>query len=131
MKRILIAILLCAALLTAFAACGGSPAEGKPTTDAAAPAPATFTLIVTLPDGTQNTHEITTEKQLLGEALQDEGLIERDATGMVVKVEGVEASWDNDQAYWSFLIDGTYANHGVDGEIVAAGKVYELKYTKD
>ena len=130
MKRMITVILLGVFLLAAFAACGGSPADAETTTAAAASAPVTFTLIVTLPDGTQNTHEITTEKQLLGEALQDEGLIERDDKGMVVKVEGIEASWDNDQAYWSFEIDGTYANHGVDGEIVAAGKVYELKYTK-
>jgi len=129
MKRTVTAILLAAVILAAFAACGGSPAEIEaPATTALAPV--TVTLLVTLPDGTQNTHEIISDKATLGEALDDEGLVERDATGMVVKVDGIEAIWDNDKAYWSFEINGDYAMHGVDEEILTPGNTYELKYTK-
>ena len=128
MKRSIIAIFLAAIMLTAFAACGGNPAENE--TFTATLVPRTVTVLVTLPDGTQDSHEITTTEQMLGMALDESGLIERDEKGMIVKVAGVEASWANDQAYWGFYIDGDFAMHGVDDEILADGNEYELRYTK-
>jgi len=129
MKRTIIAILLAIALLTSFAACGGSPAEIE-TPVTSVRGLDTVTLIVTLPDGTQNTHKITTDKSNLGKVLDDEGLIERDEKGMIVKVAGVEASWERDQAYWALYINGEYAMKGVDEEILADGNEYEFRYTK-
>jgi len=129
MKRAIIAILLSAVLLTACAACGGNPAPA-PEETGAGPAPVLVTLLVTMPDGTQNTHQVPTEKRTLGEALRDMGLIECDETGYITAVEGVEANWDRDQAYWSFEIDGKYATHGVNDEVIEPGRTYELKYTK-
>jgi len=124
MKRTIAVIILSIFLLAGLAACGNAPAEKE------APGPVTVTLLVTMPDGTQNTHKITTDQATLGQALRDEGLIECDAAGFITTVEGVEASWEKDQAYWSFEIGGTYAPHGVDDELLAPGKVYALKYTK-
>ena len=135
MKRSIIAILLAVAMLTAFAACGGSPAETEPTTiattEAPAPTPVNVTLTVTMADGTKNTHEITTEKQTLGEALDEAGLIERDEKGMIVKVDGVEASWDADQAYWALYVNEEYSMKGADDVLLANGTIYEFRYTKD
>jgi len=128
MKRTMIAILLAAVMLSAFAACGNGPAT-EPTTGET-PAPVSFTLVVTLPDGTQNTHELTSAKATLGEALRDEGLAAFDDKGYITAVEGIEASWDADQAYWSLEIDGAYATHGANDELLAAGKSYELIYIK-
>jgi len=128
MKRSIIAILLAAALLTMFAACGGGPAKVEPT-----PGEGTslsVTVVVTLPDGTQNTHELTTTKSTLGEALDDEGLIERDDKNMIIAVDGVEASWVADQAYWAFYIGEDFAMHGVDEEVMQNGNIYEFRYTK-
>ena len=133
MKRTITAILLAIALLASFAACGGNPAKTDPTTtgpSVIAPAPVTVTLLVTLSDGTQKTRTIITEGGTLGQALDGEGLIERDATGMIVKVDGVEASWEADQAYWALYINGAYAMKGADEEILADGNTYEFRYTK-
>jgi len=129
MKRSIIAILLAAALLVAFAACGGSPAA-EPVTATNDDTRVYVYLTVTLPDGTQTRQELNSAKSTLGEALRDYGLIECDETGMIVKVAGVEASYEKDQAYWAFYIGGDFAMHGVDDEILADGNEYELRYTK-
>ena len=89
------------------------------------------TLLVTLPDGTQTRRQLFTDRETLGEALDDAGLIGRDSKGMLVAVEGVEASWEADQAYWAFYIGGDYAMYGVDDEVLVSGNIYEFKYTKD
>ena len=135
MKRSMIALLLSICLLASFAACAGSPAKNETTTvnttdNTSHDTPITVTMMVTLPDGTENTHTLTSTKPTLGDVLRDYQLIECDKTGMIVSVEGVEASWAKDQAYWSFEIDGVYATHGVDDEPFSYGKIYALKYTK-
>ena len=90
-----------------------------------------ITLLVTRPDGTKRTYEYATEKKTLGEALRDSGLVKYDSVGLLTTVDGIEASWDAERAYWAFFIDNDYSTHGIDDEIIAAGKIYELRYTKD
>ena len=130
MKRIITAALLAIFMLAVFAACGGGPAEITEPDPETHVTPFTATVIVTLPDGTQNTHTLTSTKSTLGEVLRDYGLIECDDSGYIVAVEGIEASWDNDKAYWAFEINGQYAMHGVDDEVFTDGNTYALKYTK-
>jgi len=116
MKRTIAMILLSAVLLTAFAACGTK---------------AVATLVITMPDGSQNIREITTRKETtLGEALRSQGLIVCDESGTIISVEGVEANWNEDQTYWSFEIDGGFVNYGVNDAIITAGKMYELIFTR-
>jgi len=121
----LAALLLALALLASLAACGGSPAK-----DDIHLTPNSVTLLVTFPDGTQKTHNLSSGKSVLGDVLRDYGLVEFDDKGMIVKVDGVEASWDADQAYWAFYIDGEFATHGVDDEILTGMNEYEFRYTK-
>ena len=116
MKRAITAILLAVFLLPAFVACGG------PKT--------TVTLVITMPDGSQNIREITTRETYLGEALRSKGIIQCDELGGIISVEGVEANWDKDQTFWAFEIDGAYAGQGVDDEEITAGKVYALIFTQ-
>ncbi|MCL2298841.1 MAG: DUF4430 domain-containing protein [Firmicutes bacterium] len=128
MKRTITAILLAISLLTAFAACGGSSAQTtEPETHVT---PYTVTVLVTMPDGTQKTHELTTSKLTLGEALRDYGLVEFDGKGMIITVDGVTADYSADQSYWAFYIGGEYAAHGVDDEILAEGNEYAFEYAK-
>ena len=122
MKGSIMAILLAVFMLATFAACGGGPAEET--------GPVAVTLLVTLQDGTQNAHEITTDKASLGEALDAEGLIERDDKGMIIAVAGVEANWEADQAYWAIYVNDEYAMKGADDLPLASGSVYEFRYTK-
>ncbi|MCL2495334.1 MAG: DUF4430 domain-containing protein [Oscillospiraceae bacterium] len=136
MKRTIAAIFLAAVTLTAFAACGGNPAEADPSIVTATNPPASVEvfLTVTLPDGTQTRQGLIrsgpSAQATLGEVLDEYGLAERDNTGMIVKVAGVQASWEKDHAYWAFYINGEMAMHGVDEEILADGNEYEFRYTK-
>jgi hypothetical protein len=132
MKRTITAILLAVALLASFAACAGNPVKNEAVTGAIDASQAQVFLTVTLPDGTQTPRQelLSAKSSTLGEVLDKYGLVERDENGMIVKVAGVEASWDKDQAYWAFYIGGEYAAHGVDDEMIADGNEYEFVYTK-
>ena len=92
----------------------------------------TFTLQVVHADGTVLEKTITTKQTYLANALFDEGLLtEKDAleTGMYTIVDGEEASWAKDQAYWGFYVDGQYAVEGMNTTEIKDGAVYKLEYT--
>ncbi|MBR5322703.1 MAG: DUF4430 domain-containing protein [Clostridia bacterium] len=76
---------------------------------------------------------INTDKDVVGEALLELGLIKGDAGpyGLYVKeVNGIVADYDKDKTYWGFYVDGEYAMTGVDMTNVEAGKVYSFKVSK-
>ncbi len=76
---------------------------------------------------------VHTDKETVGEALQEHGLIdgEEGEYGLYVKtVNGIVADYDVNQSYWAFLINGEYASTGVDGAAITEGKTYRLVYTK-
>ena len=57
---------------------------------------------------------------------------EMGAYGMYIKsVNGVQADYDVDQAYWAVYQDGEYLMTGVDSTEVSDGAHYELVYTKE
>ena len=75
------------------------------------------------------TFTIHTDKETLGEAMLDHGLIsgEEGAFGLYVKfVNGIEADYDKDATYWGFYKNGEMMMVGVDGAIIADGEHYEL-----
>ena len=91
----------------------------------------TITVIVVHKDGTEKTFTYHTDEEYLDKVLIAEGLMEghEDQYGMVIdKVDGEAAIWDQDQAYWSLYIDGTYATTGVSATPVYDGTIYKLIY---
>ena len=79
------------------------------------------------------TFTIKTDKDTLGEALLEHGLIDGDqgAFGLYVKsVNGIVADYDIDKSYWSLYKDGEYSMTGVDTTKIADGEHYEIVYTK-
>lgn len=89
-----------------------------------------FPLTVVDGDGTEIHAEIHTEKETVGEALEELGLIagEESATGLYVKVvNGITADYDEDGTYWAFYINDVYAQTGVDSTRIAEGDQYMLK----
>ena len=77
--------------------------------------------------------EIHTDKENVGEALQEYDLIAGDESdyGLYVKtVNGITADYDKDQTYWAFYINGEYASTGVDSTPVTAGDTYSFKVEK-
>ena len=84
-------------------------------------------------DGKETAFEIHTNKTIVGEALQELGLLEGEegTYGLYVKVvNGIRADYDKDGVYWAFYIDGEYAMSGVDVTEIEAGRSYAFKVEK-
>lgn len=89
-----------------------------------------FTFVVVNKAQEETTFTIQTDKETVGEALLDEGLIEGEngAYGLYVqKVNGEEAIYENDGTYWSFYVNNEYAMTGVDTTTVEDGATYMFK----
>lgn len=92
-----------------------------------------FTFTVTDKEGTETFFEVHTDKEIVGEALLDCGLIEGEAGAYglyVKKVNGITADYDENQTYWAFYINGEYANSGVDTTTITEGDIYSFKVEK-
>lgn len=79
------------------------------------------------------TFTINTDKETLGDALLEHGLIsgEKGPYGLYVKVvNGITADYDINQSYWSLTKDSGYMQTGVDSTEIFDGEHYELTYTR-
>ena len=140
--------ILCMVLIVAMAlstvGCNGSKDSGAASGDAGAQAGAEvqreggelgegskeFSLTVTDKDGNETQFEIHTDKETVGEALQELNLIdgEEGEYGLFVKtVNGITADYDTDGVYWAFYVNGEYATSGVDVTQITEGDSYALK----
>ena len=116
-------IILCtafaiAAVLTVSGCSGASSGEQAPAQTEAAVQTAgsvlgegrvKFNLTVADKDGNETLFEIHTDKETVGEALTELGLIDGEdgAYGLYVKtVNGISADYDKDGVYWAFYING-------------------------
>lgn len=140
--------ILCMVLIVAMAlstvGCNGSKDSGAASGDAGVQAGAEvqreggelgegskeFALTVTDKDGNETQFEIHTDKETVGEALQELNLIdgEEGEYGLFVKtVNGITADYDADGVYWAFYVNGEYAASGVDVTQITEGDSYALK----
>jgi hypothetical protein len=84
-------------------------------------------------DGNETKFEIHTDKTVVGDALQELGLIEGEQGdyGLYVKkVNGITADYNVDQTYWAFYIGNDYGMTGVDMTNIEAGATYAFKVSK-
>ena len=89
-----------------------------------------FKFTVVHRDGKETACEIHTDKETVGEALSDLGLISGDegAFGLYVKtVDGETLDYDTDGLYWAFYENGAYAAKGVDTTTITEGATYTFK----
>ena len=89
-----------------------------------------FEFIVVDVKGEKTVFTVNTDKNTVGEALVDAGLIAGDAGsyGLYVKtVNGDTLDYNKDKKYWAFYIDGEYAVSGVDKTTIEKGKTYTFK----
>ena len=145
MKK-LFALLLALVMLLALAACGKT--EETPKVEDTQPIQetettkiegeidlqglATITVTVVHKDGTSKEFTYTTNEEFLGPLLQAEGLIEGNAGpyGMeITKVDGEQAIYDTDKAYWALYEGAEYALQGIDTTPIVDGATYKLEYT--
>lgn len=89
-----------------------------------------FTFTVVNGEGKEIAATINTDKETVGEALTDLGLVSGEDSEyglMVDTVNGETWSYAETGKYWAFYIDGEYAMTGVDSTPVTAGAAYTFK----
>ena len=89
-----------------------------------------FSLTVADQEGSETQFEIHTDKETVGEALLELGLIDGEESeyGLYVKtVNGITVDYDKDGVYWAFYINGEYASSGVDSTEITEGESYSFK----
>lgn len=135
MKK-LFAMLLCIAMLLSMSACVFLPAQtlgDTPDTKDDGTEPAkTITVTVVRKDGSTKDYTYETREEFVGPVLEKDGLIEGNAGpyGMeITKVEGVQAIYNEDKAYWALFEGEEYALQGIDTTPVVDGGIYKLVYT--
>lgn len=79
-------------------------------------------------------YEVSTDAEYLDKAFEDaEGLeiiSENGPYGMVINaVNGEEAVWEVNQAYWSIMVNGEYGMYGASEQVVADGDAFQIVYT--
>ncbi len=89
----------------------------------------TITFEVVTADGTE-TFTINTNALYLADALLEQGIIdEKSADGMYTTINGVEALWENDEAWWNITKDGVACNFGLNEQPIADGDTFAAVYT--
>lgn len=92
-----------------------------------------FTFTVTDPDGNETAFLVSTDKTVVGEALQELNLIqgEEGPYGLYVKtVNGITVDYDTHGMYWAFYINGEMAPSGVDLTEIKPNESYAFKASK-
>ena len=92
-----------------------------------------FTVIVVHADGSEKTFTYETNEQFVGPVLEADGLIKGNAGpyGMeITEVDGEQAIYNTDKAYWAVYEGEEYALQGIDTTPVIEGRTYKLVYTK-
>ena len=79
-------------------------------------------------------YEVSTDAEFLADAFKDakglEVTSEEGAYGiMITAVNGEEAVWEVNQAYWSIMVNGDYGMYGATEQVVNDGDVFQLVYT--
>ena len=136
-------IVLIAALALTTTGCGSKEEAQAP---AEAPTPneagtviqvgtgaTTFQFSVEDLDGNVTEFEVHTDETTVGAALLKEGLIEGEEGpyGLyVMKVNGIEAIYEEDGSYWAFYENGEYGLTGVDLTEITEGQTYAFRPQK-
>ncbi len=132
----LLCVLLVAALALGTLGCSKAPEATEPgavTMEDGATlgkGAVSFTFTVVNGEGKETTVTINTDKETVGEALTDLGLVSGEDSEyglMVDTVNGETWIYAETGKYWAFYIDGEYAMTGVDSTPVTAGSNYTFK----
>ena len=130
---VLCMVLIVAMALSMTACTNNTPDSSDAGQEQTQPVSKTFTFEVVDQNGTMTSFDVTTDKELVGEALLEEGLIvgEDGPYGLyVTEVNGIVADYNVNKTYWAFYIDGGYASSGVDMTEVVDGATYTFKVEK-
>ena len=91
-----------------------------------------YAVTVVHKDGTVKEFSYRTDAEFLDDALLAEGLIagEDGPYGLtIITVDGEDAVWDSDNAYWAIWIGEEMATTGISEIPVYDGSIFKLEYT--
>ena len=90
-----------------------------------------YLFAVTGKDGKVKEYTVSTSEKYLADALIAEGILNADekASGLYTSIDGVVASWDDDNAWWMITKDGEMTSKGMNELPVSEGDRYEAVYT--
>ena len=94
-----------------------------------------ITVDIVYKDGTTDHYQLKTEAQFLLEAINAipgltlEGTTTEETGLMVIKINGKQADYKKDGAYWALLCDGEPCNYGVSQQAIKDGEHYTFQYT--
>ena len=92
---------------------------------------ATVLTVVVGAEDKEVTFTINTDKETVGAALVEVGIVEdADGDGMFTVVNGMTADYNVDQTYWAFYENDAYANQGMNDTAIADGVIYKLVRSK-
>ena len=90
------------------------------------------TVTVVHADGSAKDFTYHTDEEYLGPVLLAEGLVvgEMGPYGLMISaVDGEEAVWEVNSAYWALFVGDEYATSGADTTPVYDGSAFKLEYT--
>ena len=131
MKK-LIAMFMAVLVLVSLCACAAPKTDAPQTSGDDTQPLKTITVTVVRKDGTSKDYTYQTAEEFVGPVLEKDGLIEGNMGpyGMeITKVEGVQAIYTEDKAYWAVYEGEEYALQGIDTTPAVDGGVYKLVYT--
>ena len=92
---------------------------------------ATTLTVVVAAEEKEVTFTINTNKETVGAALVELGIVEdADGDGLFTVVNGMTADYNVDQTYWAFYENDAYAMTGMNDTAIAAGVTYKLVRSK-
>ena len=125
-KKLAIAAL---ALLVVIGLMAGVWMATRPETETGSKA---YSVTVVHKDGTVKDFAYRTDAEYLAEALLEEGLVsgEDSQYGLtIITVDGEDAVWDTDNAYWAIWIGEEMSMTGASETPVYDGSTFKLEYT--
>ena len=132
MKK-LIAMFMALLVLVSLCACAAPKTDAPQTSGDDTQPLKTITVTVVRKDGTSKDYTYQTAEEFVGPVLEKDGLIEGNMGpyGMeITKVEGVQAIYTEDKAYWAVYEGEEYATTSAAGIVLVDGGVYKLIYER-
>lgn len=117
-------ILLIAALAAVYAAFGAKPVTGSK-----------YVTIEVISQSQESTiYELQTDAEFLKQAMEEaRGLTFSGTEGpyglMIDTINGEKAEYNTNGAYWSFYVNDTYCNYGIESQPVLDGDSFTIAYT--
>lgn len=118
--RVAALLLILVLSLCAFAGCKEeAPAAGEKS----------ITVTIVHKDATSKKLELTTEAEVLADALIEAKMIEYAEDGYYTTVDGETADYSVDKGWWCLTKGGQMTTDGLNTQKIADGDVFELTYT--